>query len=183
MEESRSSRILHQLKDICEIVGIRTEEHAKISKKWVDVKLLTRELNREKRYLGDRVVELREREDRGDIYDDITVKAILGRIQTLEDSLAGHEEDISVIRDEASLRASSIRQRAEEESISQDQWERDFTVDQDEGADDDSWDDSEVRESSDLAGEGDTPGEQDQEELSQSSEPEKSDPLDDEPRQ
>ncbi len=116
MEESRSARLLRQIKDVCEIAGIKTEEYAKVTRKRLDVLSLTRELNREKSSLGGRVLELSKLEDHGDILEDETVQAILGRIQKLDVSLSGCEEEISRIRESANARARDVRHREEPSS-------------------------------------------------------------------
>ncbi len=117
MEETRSARLLRQIKEICEVAGIKTEEYAKVTKKRLDVLSLTRELNREKTSLGERVYELSRREERGDVLEDVTVQAVLGRILNLENSLTDCEEEISDIRRSASVRASDVRRRPDSEEV------------------------------------------------------------------
>lgn len=113
MEESSSTRLLRQMKEICEVAGVKTEEYAKLTKKRLDVLSLTRELSREKTSLGDRVYVLSRKEDPVDILADATVKALLGRILNLEASLTDCEEEISNIRESATARASDIRRKRE----------------------------------------------------------------------
>jgi hypothetical protein len=145
MEQSRSSQMLRQIREVCEIVGIRTEEYAKVTKKWIDVKALSRELNREKRYLGDRIVELFAREERVDIYEDITIKAIIGRIQDLEEKLGGHEEEISDIHQAAGSRAEDVRSRSRDVMETDPEWETTFgESSQDDEDDETDWDDSDI---------------------------------------
>ena len=144
MEEGRSSHMLRQIKEICEIVGIRTEEYAKVTKKWLDVKSLARDLNREKRYLGDRVFELYGREIREDIYEDITVKAIIGRIRNIEDTLVEYENEIDDIHDSAGTRTSGVRSRHHDDVAGdEDDWDATFT-DSPDDEDDSAWDDADI---------------------------------------
>ncbi len=113
MEESRSARLLRQIKEVCEIAGIKTEEYAKVTKKRLDVLSLTRELGRERAALGERVYDLSRREPRGEVLEDVTVQAILGRIANLESALGDCEEEIAGIRDSAHERAADIRRKYE----------------------------------------------------------------------
>ena len=115
MEESRSARLLRQIKEICEIAGIKTEEYAKITKKRLDVVSLTRELGRERAALGRRVYDLSRRSDHGDVLEDVTVQAILGRLATLEGGLEDCEEEIATIRRAAGERAMDVKRRHEEQ--------------------------------------------------------------------
>jgi len=111
MEESRSARLLRQIKEVCEIAGIRTEEYAKVTKKRLDVLSLTRELGRERAALGERVYDLARRRSQRDILEDVTVQAVMGRIGNLEAALASCETEISTIHGSARSRAADIRRR------------------------------------------------------------------------
>ena len=111
MEESRSARLLRQIKEVCEVAGIRTEEYAKVTKKRLDVLSLTRELGRERAGLGERVYDLARRRGRRDILEDVTVQAIMGRISNLEAALASCETEISTIHDSAQDRAADVRRK------------------------------------------------------------------------
>ncbi|MCK4304458.1 MAG: hypothetical protein KAY24_09495 [Candidatus Eisenbacteria sp.] len=113
MAETRSARILRQIREVCEIAGIKTEEYARVTKKRLDVMSITRELGRERGALGERVYDLSLREDHGDVLEDVTVQAILNRIQSLEASLRDHEEEIGEIRESARDRALNVRRKPE----------------------------------------------------------------------
>ncbi len=117
MEESRSARLLRQIKEVCEIAGIRTEEYAKVTKKRLDVLSLTRELGRERAALGERVYDLARRRARRDILEDVTVQAVMGRIGNLEAALASCETEISGIHGSAQERAQDVRRRYDEEGM------------------------------------------------------------------
>ena len=114
MEESNSARLLRQIKEVCEIAGIKTEEYAKVAKKRMDVLSLTRELGRERAALGERVYDLARRGNRTDILGDVTVQAIMGRIANLEVSLTSCEQEISTIHDSANVRTGDVRRKYDE---------------------------------------------------------------------
>ncbi len=116
MEESHSARLLRQIKEVCEIAGIRTEEYAKVTKKRLDVLSLTRELGRERAGLGERVYDLARRRGQTEILEDVTVQAIMGRIATLEAALASCEKEISTIHDSANMRSGDVRRKYDEPS-------------------------------------------------------------------
>jgi hypothetical protein len=113
MHEPHGGRVMRQIREICELAGIKAEEYAKVTKKRLDVLSLSREMAREKSALGERVYDLSVRTDPGEVLDDVTVQAILGRIRNLEASLADCEEEIADIRDVAGARAADLRQPAE----------------------------------------------------------------------
>ncbi len=110
-EETRSGKLLRQIKEICEIAGIKTEEYAKVTKKRLDVVSLGRDLGREKAALGGRVYELSGQAERVEVLEDTTVQAVLGRLRNLEASLADCEQEISDIRDQADARTSDVKQK------------------------------------------------------------------------
>lgn len=111
MEESRTARIMRQIKEICEVAGVKTEEYAKVTKRQLNVVSLARELSREKAALGGRVFELSKRDDPGDVFGDVTAQAILGRIRDLEGTLSEYDEEIAEIHAAASARATDIRRK------------------------------------------------------------------------
>jgi hypothetical protein len=115
MEESRSARLLRQIKEVCEVAGIRTEEYAKVTKKRLDVLSLTRELGRERAALGERVYDLARRRGQRDVLEDVTVQAVMGRISNLEATLASCETEISTIHNSAQARATDVRRRYDED--------------------------------------------------------------------
>jgi len=115
MEESLGTRLLRQIKEVCEIAGIKTEEYARISRKRIDVLSLDREIAKEKGSLGDRVYALAEREDPGEVLADVTVQAVLTRIRNLEASLGECAEEIATLRESARARATEIRRKYETE--------------------------------------------------------------------
>lgn len=111
MDESLGNRLVRQMKELAEVAGIKTEEYAKISRKRLDVLSLDRELGKEKAALGERVFELHQRADAGDVLQDVTVKACIGRMEKLEASLAEVEKEIEAIRSASQERTSGVRQR------------------------------------------------------------------------
>jgi hypothetical protein len=111
MEESKGNRLMKQIKDLAEVAGIKTEEYARISRKRLDVLSLDRELSKEKGALGERVYELSRREETVDVLQDVTVKACIARIKSLEASLAECEVEIQRIRDASQEKAGEVRQR------------------------------------------------------------------------
>ncbi len=111
MHETRTNKILRQIKEIAEIAGIRTEQYARVTKKRLDVLGLSRELTREKGALGDRVYELSRAAEPGSILEDVTVQAILGRIANLERTLGEYEEEINDIHESSSERASDVKRK------------------------------------------------------------------------
>jgi hypothetical protein len=115
MEETHGARILRQIKEICEIAGIKTEEYARVTKKRLDVVSLSRELAREKSMLGERVTELAQQPEPGEILEDATVQAVLDRIRNLEGGLRDCEEEIATLREAAGARASDVRRRYHED--------------------------------------------------------------------
>ena len=115
MEESLGTRLLRQIKEVCEIAGVKTEEYARISRKRIDVLSLDREISKEKTALGDRVYALASRGDAGEVLQDVTVQAILSRITNLEGSLAECAEEIATLRETARARAGDIRRKYEAE--------------------------------------------------------------------
>ena len=119
MEESLGTRLLRQIKEVCEIAGVKTEEYARISRKRIDVLSLDREISKEKTSLGDRVYALAGREDPGDLLADVTAQAIVTRIRNLEASLGECAEEIGTLREAARARAAEIRRKYEPERGSQ----------------------------------------------------------------
>jgi hypothetical protein len=113
MEESRTSRLLRQIKEVCELAGTKTEEYAKVSKKKLDVMSLGREISKEKAALGERIYDLSRKEELGTVSDDTTVQAILTRLGNLDGSLQAHEEEITNIRDSARERVADVRRKYE----------------------------------------------------------------------
>lgn len=111
MDESRTARIMRQVKEICEVAGVKTEEYAKVTKRQLNVVSVARELNREKAALGARVFELSRRDEPGDVFEDVTAQAILGRIRDLEATLTDYEEEIAGIHEAANSRATDIRRK------------------------------------------------------------------------
>ena len=109
MDETQGGRLMRQIREICELAGIKAEEYAKVTKKRLDVLSLSREMAREKGALGERVYDLSVRADPGDVLEDTTVQAILGRIRNLEAALADCEEEIADIRKVAGARAADLR--------------------------------------------------------------------------
>lgn len=113
MHETRTNKMLRQIKEIAEIAGIRTEQYARVTKKRLDVLGVSRELEREKGALGERVYELSHSNETAAILEDATVQAILGRIGNLERTLGSFEEEIEDIRASASERASDVKRKYE----------------------------------------------------------------------
>lgn len=111
MDETRTNKVMRQIKEICEIAGIRTEEYARVTKRRLDLLGLSRELAREKGALGDRVFELSREESPGSVFEDVTVQAVIARIANLESNLGDLEEEISTIRDSASDRTTDVKRK------------------------------------------------------------------------
>lgn len=132
MEESHSARLLRQIKEVCEVAGIKTEEYAKVTKKRLDVLSLTRELSRERAGLGERVYDLARRRGRTDVLEDVTVQAIMGRIATLEAALTSCEQEISTIHNSANERAGDVRRKYDEPGTAQPGLRGPVEVDEDE---------------------------------------------------
>ncbi len=125
MDETRTTKIMRQIKEVCEIAGIRTEEYARVTKKRLDLLGLSRELAREKASLGDRVFDLSREESPGSVFEDVTVQAVIARITNLESSLGDLEEEISTIRDSASDRTTDVKlkYKAPDAEASADSWQ------------------------------------------------------------
>lgn len=115
MEESFGARLLKQMKEIGELAGVKTEEYAKISKKRLDVMSLDREVSKEKAALGERVFELGERGEVGNVFGDVTVQAIIERIRKLHAELKECEREMETIRQAGAERAGGVRERYREE--------------------------------------------------------------------
>lgn len=100
-DERFGDRLKKQIQEIYSVASEKTEEYARIGKKRLDILSLSRDVAREKRALGDRVYDLSRREKSAPVLEDVTVRAILGRIESLEAEMKSREEEISRIRDEA----------------------------------------------------------------------------------
>ena len=114
MEEGLGERLLQQVKEICEIAGIRTEEAARVGRKRLDVLSLDREITRQKTALGRRVHALAGLPEPGDVLRDPEVVAILTRIRELEGTLAVRAAEIAEIRRAAGGRTTQARERHQE---------------------------------------------------------------------
>ncbi|MBD3336467.1 MAG: hypothetical protein GF355_13220 [Candidatus Eisenbacteria bacterium] len=90
-----------QIREIYSVASEKTEEYAKIGKKRLDILSLSRDVAREKRALGERVYELGQQDPPPSVLEDVTVKAILGRVRKLESDIGELEEEIGRIREEA----------------------------------------------------------------------------------
>jgi hypothetical protein len=108
-----TSRLLRQIKEVCELAGTKTEEYAKVSKKKLDVMSLGREVSKEKTALGERIYDLSRKGELGTVSDDTTVQAILTRLGNLDGSLEACEEEITSIRDSARERVVDVRRKYE----------------------------------------------------------------------
>jgi hypothetical protein len=112
-EEKLGERLRKQLREIYNVASVRTEEYARIGKKRLDILSLGRDVAREKKALGERVYELSQRDNPPPVLEDVTVRAILGRIKRLEEQIRQKEEEIARIREEA-RRAREAALRREE---------------------------------------------------------------------
>jgi hypothetical protein len=113
MEESTTARLLRQIREACELVGAKTEEYARISRKRLDVLSISREIHKEKTALGERVYDLLREKTPSPVGEDSTVLAILDRLRTLDSSLADCEEEITGIREQARHRVADVRRKYE----------------------------------------------------------------------
>jgi len=114
-EESSSSRLMKQIKEVCELAGAKTEEYARISRKRLDVVSIGRDIHKEKAALGGRIYELAEAG--GELPDplaDPQVLEAIGRIRDLERSLQACEEEIGRIREAARERVADVRRKYKE---------------------------------------------------------------------
>lgn len=100
-EERFGDRLRKQIKEIYSVASEKTEEYARIGKKRLDILSLSRDVAREKRTLGERVYDLSRRESSASVLEDVTVRAILGRIESLEAEVQSREKEIDRIREEA----------------------------------------------------------------------------------
>jgi len=100
-DERLGDRLRKQIREIYSVASEKTEEYARIGKKRLDILSLSRDVAREKRALGDRVYDLSRREEAAPVLDDVTVKAILGRISRLEEEIREREAEILKVRQEA----------------------------------------------------------------------------------
>ncbi len=114
MEESLGPRLLKQIKEVCEVAGIKTEEYARVSRKRLDVMSIDRQITHEKASLGGRIYELAGREAPGNPLDDVTVQATIERIKKLELSLAECQKEIESIQVVARSRATDVKRRYRE---------------------------------------------------------------------
>jgi hypothetical protein len=112
-EERFGDRLRKQIKEIYSVASEKTEEYARIGKKRLDILSLSRDVAREKRALGERVYDLSRRESSASVLEDVTVRAILGRIESLEAEMQSREKEIDRIREEART-ADEGRRRARE---------------------------------------------------------------------
>jgi hypothetical protein len=111
MHDKFKDRVTRQVKEIYGIAGIKAEEYSKIGRKRLDILSLGRDKSKEIRALGERVHELARREDPGSIVEDVTVKAILSRLEKIEDQHRACSEEIEKIREAARERAAEVQAR------------------------------------------------------------------------
>jgi len=113
MEEGLGGRLMQQIREICEIAGIRTEEAARVGRRRLDVLSLEREVTAQKTALGRRVHELAGLPEPGDVLRDPDVVRMLARIRELESLLAVRATEIAAIRSKARGRMTEVRKRPE----------------------------------------------------------------------
>ncbi|MFH1142981.1 MAG: hypothetical protein V1774_00385 [Candidatus Eisenbacteria bacterium] len=117
MEETLGNRFLQQVKELCELAGIKTEEYARIGRKRLDALSLEREVAKKKSALGQRVCDLSRQEGPGDVLADAEVRALLARIDELEVVLGTHVREIGSIREAAHGRTHEVRRRYEAQRV------------------------------------------------------------------
>jgi hypothetical protein len=118
MEEGLGSRLMQQIRETCELAGIKTEEYARISRKRLDVLSLEREIAKQKSALGRRVYELGHLPDPGEVLADPQVRAVIARVHELEASLAVCAQEIGEIQDASRGRTREVRERYAAERVS-----------------------------------------------------------------
>lgn len=111
MEESTTARLLRQIKEACELVGAKTEEYARISRKRLDVLSISREVHKKKTALGERVYDLLRGDPPQAVAEDSTVQAVFDRLRTLDALLDDCEQEIATIREAARGHVADVRRK------------------------------------------------------------------------
>ncbi len=115
MEEGRWGRLLQQLRESCELAGIKTEEVARLSRRRLDALSIDREIAKQQAAIGRRVCELAGQAQPGDPFADEIVQKLILRVRELEAGRAQFRTEIEEIQETARGKTGEVKQRYERE--------------------------------------------------------------------